>query len=94
MHRAVIHIEGCCRRAPEDKLDDLALRDEPLPAGVDADGAEEVVEVHNDMHAGIGQQAQVLQGLGGLQPQESHRGHHRMVKNVQQRQRLGLQAPA
>ena len=47
--------------SPENKLDYLCVGDQPFPVGSPAKGTKEIVEVHEDMDEGVGQEGDLLQ---------------------------------
>lgn len=68
----------------EDELDDLAVGDGALPGGADAEGAEEVVTVHDDVDGGIGEERDGEEGLGGLEPEVAHEEDGGVVVDVEE----------
>lgn len=48
------------RSLPKDKLDNLSIRDKQLPIWPAANGAQEIVEVHEHMNECVRQQGDVL----------------------------------
>lgn len=66
----------------------MDVGDEPLPGRADVEAAQQVVRVHDDVHTGVGEQRDDLQGLRVLEPEEAHEHHGGVVEDVEEGERL------
>ncbi|WZZ29906.1 hypothetical protein YC2023_013307 [Brassica napus] len=70
----------------ENKLHKLKIRHQPLPSRPTSYGTQEEVAVHNDMNRRIRQDSEGKHGLAGLEPDETHEQHSRMMVHVKERE--------
>lgn len=68
----------------ENKLNDLAVGHQHLPRGSEAEATEKIVRVHQHMDAGVGEESDNLQGLGGFKPEEAHEDDKGVMEDMEE----------
>lgn len=66
------------------ELEDLAISDHALPAGADAQGAQEVVGVHDDVNAAVGDEHHGEGRLGAVEADVAHDDDHGVMVDVEE----------